>query len=63
MVSASRNNGLRPQASAFVPTRMAIGTITIWAATMHADIRLVPRFLFSNASFWPTKGNIAAFAK
>ena len=49
---------LQPQASALAPTKMAIGTITICAATMHADIRLVPRFLFCKASFCPTKGNI-----
>ena len=39
-------SGLRPQASAFAPTSIAIGTITNCAATMQADIRLVPRFLF-----------------
>ena len=43
--SAIRNSGLRPQISAFAPTSIAIGTITICAATMHADIRLVPKFL------------------
>jgi transposase len=43
---AIRNNGLRPQASAFATTSIAIGTITICAATMQADMRLVPKFLF-----------------
>ena len=39
------DHGLRPHASAFAPTSIAMGTITICAATMQADMRLVPRLL------------------
>jgi hypothetical protein len=48
--------------SARAPTS-AIGTITICAATMQADIKVVPRFLSCRASFWPTSGSIAALAR
>ena len=57
------NSGLRPQMSALAPQSMAIGTMTSCAATMHADMRLVPEFASFNASFWPTSGNIAALAR
>jgi hypothetical protein len=45
------------------PTSIAIGTMMICAATMQADINEVPRFLSCNASFWPTRGSMAALAK
>jgi hypothetical protein len=35
----------------------------IIAATMHAAIRLVRRFLFCKASFWPINGSITALAR
>ncbi len=49
--------------SVLAPTSIATGTITICAATMHADIRVVPSFLSCKASFWPTNGSIAALAR
>ena len=61
--SAAAKIGLRPQMSALRPTRMATGTITIWAAMMQTDISVVPRSRLTSASFCPTSGNIAAFAK
>src|SRR3981189_3357981 len=63
MRSPMRNKRFRPQWSACAPTSRAIGTMTICAATMQADIRLVPKFLSCNASFWPTSGSMAALAK
>jgi hypothetical protein len=37
--------------------------MTICAATMHADIRLVLELRSWSASFWPTSGSMAALAK
>src|SRR5512133_3729768 len=55
----ARKSGLRPQASALRPTRIAIGTITACAAMMHADMNSDPSFMSSLASSWPTRGSIA----
>lgn len=54
---------LWPQRSAFAPTSIANGTITNCAATMQADIRLVPMFLSWSASFCPTSGSMAALER
>lgn len=58
-----RKKRLWPHWSAFAPTSIANGTITNCAATMQADIRLVPMFLSWSASFCPTSGNIAALER
>jgi hypothetical protein len=49
--------------SAFAPTKSATGTITSCATRMQTDISVVANDGFANASFWPTSGSIAAFAK
>ena len=42
MRNPARKSGLRPQRSALRPTNIAIGTMMICAATMQADISVVP---------------------
>jgi len=63
MPKPARNSGFRPQLSAVRPTMSAIGSMTIWAATMQADIMAVASFGWAMASFWPTSGSSAALAK
>jgi hypothetical protein len=60
---AMRKIGLRPQLSALRPTRIAIGSITPWAATTQNDIMAVASLGNSSASFWPTSGRSGALAK